>query len=448
MDTIFLIEIGIVASIILVQIRVFFRNISAIEHLSNIFPNSSQLVPSKPEDESEAEENWVKLIELNPKFSETFRQVIETTNAYLLNSQGGSELDILKDLAGQKVAAQERAIESNISLPLYIGLLCTFIGVIIGLVKIAMVGLSDPAIQSFIGGILIGMVGSATGLALTVSSNYRLKEAKKRRDHNQYDYHIFLRTHILPPRDTHMPTATLRKNLAAFHEGFSRYQDHMNESLGDTLAMVNELLDVCKSVRVLEQEISGIGNFMEANTGMIEMQMNYLDTYTQQAEELSQRFHRHVGNMNGYLSPEPETILNGHNGHNGSNGFHFQETHAAYVKMDHYLGSPPYQDTLELAEAMNHDMKSLRGDMETLQLKQYEIYTQLIGYLQHDQRSDLETGRQISLLHGRIGQLIAIQEDSFLHSRAFRTMIYTIVGSIGLMAMGGAIYWIKLLLGS
>ena len=119
-------------------------------------------------------------------------------NDYLIRNKGAADFDILKELAERKSASQQSAIDSNIALPLYIGLLCTFTGVIIGLIRIATDGVSDDAIQAFIGGVLIGMIGSAVGLALTTRSNFVFKNAKKTRDGKQYDYFSFLRSNILP----------------------------------------------------------------------------------------------------------------------------------------------------------------------------------------------------------------------------------------------------------
>ena len=284
MDTFFLVEIGIVAVIVVLQFIVFFRNNIAISRLESIFPSSS-LLKSKTVGLTEDStspilgDDTIDLIEENPRFSRTFGEIVETTNAYLTRNKGQADFDILQDLAEHKSYSQEDSIESNVALPLYIGLLCTFTGVILGLIRIAQTGVSDDAITAFIGGVLIGMIGSAVGLALTVRSNYVFKEARKVRDSKQYDYLTFLRENIIPTlsKSADSSVGALRDNLAHFNEGFAKYQTHMNESLSETLKLFHELKDVFTKIRQIERGLNGMGNFIKSNDGLIEKQIAYID---------------------------------------------------------------------------------------------------------------------------------------------------------------------------
>ena len=81
MDTFFLVEIGIVAVIVVLQFIVFFRNNIAISRLESIFPSSS-LLKSKTVGLTEDStspilgDDTIDLIEENPRFSRTFGETV------------------------------------------------------------------------------------------------------------------------------------------------------------------------------------------------------------------------------------------------------------------------------------------------------------------------------------------------------------------------------------
>ena len=439
-DPIFLLEMGIVAVIVVLQFLVFFRNQSAINTLGKIFPRLETLNVKKTSISEQGEDQTVvpveiDLIEDKPGFSKTFRSIVHTTNAYLTRNRGGADFEILEEIAERKAESQENAIESNISLPLYIGLLCTFTGVIIGLIKIATDGVSDQAITSFVGGVLIGMIGSATGLALTVLSNHLFKDQKKQRDANQYDYFTFLRTYILPTqlKESETPISTLRTNLAAFNDGFAKYQEHMNTSLGETLRLFNELKDVFKQIRSIEQGLNGMGHFLQANDGLIEKQVAYIDSYAKKAEALTQKLSFHFSTVD----KQVETMVN------ENIKALDQSTQAAYVKMDQYLASLTNADTKAFAEALQKDLTNIKGDIETLQSKSLEVNTRLLQHLGQEGQTNLAIDEQVKNMNLRLDKLAAAQEESIMNSGVFQFFVYTGVAAFVTGIVGGFIYIIN-----
>ncbi|MEM6803041.1 MAG: hypothetical protein AAF696_16670 [Bacteroidota bacterium] len=440
MDILFLIEMGIVAVIVVVQFFVFFRNTAAIKALSNIFPRADSLkVKSVPDTYSGEDGSIVaaelSLIEENPGFSSTFQNILRNTNAYISRNRGASDFDILKELAELKSESKEESIETNIALPLYIGLLCTFTGVIIGLIQIVMNGVTGEAIQSFLGGILIGIVGSAVGLLLTVIGNQRLKESKLVRDDKQYDYFSFLRTHIIPTlsKDPEQPIDTLRSNLAAFNDNFARYQSHMNDSLTDTLRLFKELKGVFGQIRSIEQGLNGMGNFLQVNDSLIERQVAYIDSYAKKAEEFSEKLGTHFGQVNRKM----ETLV-----HDNVQALE-RSTQAAYVKMDQYLASIGNTDNKEFAEALNKDLNKIRGDIELLQNKSLEVNTRLLEHLGKESHSVTELGDKMNQIDQRVSIISNAQNSSFMNSGAFQFFTYAGVAAF-LTGIGcGVVYLIN-----
>jgi len=439
-NILFLVEMGIVAVIVVIQFFVFFRNLAAINGLTGIFPKGLALKIKTIPDATPGEDGAIipsslDLIEENPSFSGTFQNIIRNTNAYITRNKGAADFDILKELAERKSESREDAIESNITLPLYIGLLCTFTGVIIGLIQIAKEGVSNDAITSFVGGVLIGMIGSAVGLALTVLSNYRFKESKKIRDERQYDYFSFLRTHILPTlnKEPDQPISTLRDNLAAFNEGFARYQSHMNDSLTETLRLFGELKGVFGQIRSIEQGLNGMGNFLQVNDSLIDRQVAYIDSYAKKAEEFSEKLGTHFGQVNrkmeNLVSDNVQALE--------------RSTQAAYVKMDQYLASIGNDDNKAFAEALNKDLNKIRGDIELLQNKSLEVNTRLLEHLGKESHSVVQLGEHINQLNTRVGAVAQEQQNSFMNSTAFQFFVYTGVAAFITGIASGVIFLIN-----
>ena len=443
MDLIFIIEICIVALIVALQIGIVIRNRKAIQELENIYPeaNKLRLITAAEVDGEEgitAVADTVELVEEDPSFSETFLSIIQTTNIYIRRNRGEADFDILKELAERKIGTKEHAIEGNIALPLYVGLLCTFTGVIIGLFKVASVGVTDSAIQSFLGGVLIGMIGSAVGLGLTVISNTWFKRAKSLRDQRQYSYFHFLQTFILSPlQKDGLPALTnLKQSLTAFHDGFVTYQKHMNESLGDTLHLFSDLQQVFTQIRTLERGLHGMGHFLQANDGLIEKHLAYINSYTRKVDEFAQKLNGHFALVNhddfvGKHNGNGSYGFNGNGNYNGSGGTMF----APITESERHA----------FADALNKDLGQIRGDIEYLQAMSLEVNTRLLDKLKQEVSHQQEMSAKFREIGNRLDDVMGRQENSMLHSPAFKFFIYTGAAAFMIGIVSGAIHLINTL---
>ncbi|WP_299700273.1 hypothetical protein [uncultured Pontibacter sp.] len=172
--------------------------------------------------------------------SETFAKIIDSTNQYLRRNKGAAaDFDILKDVAERYSEAMDSEVQSTVATPLYIGLLGTFSGVIIGLSSLVFTGLvtaeaaeegiavgssfiTDQNIPSFLFGVLIAMAGSFFGLLLTLLGNHQLKNARSIRDRLQNEYYTFLQTNLLPKLNSDMAASlgNLKSVLDSFNKDF------------------------------------------------------------------------------------------------------------------------------------------------------------------------------------------------------------------------------------
>ncbi|QMU26798.1 hypothetical protein [Adhaeribacter radiodurans] len=156
--------------------------------------------------------------------SPEFLEIVNDTNNYLRNNKGAAaDFNILKDISERQSEVLEKEINSTVATPLYVGLLGTFLGVIFGLSGIILGGgVTNEAIQTFITGVVIAMVGSFVGLLLTLWGNTLFKNARFTRDRYQNDYYTFLQAQLLPRLHSDMAgsLSSLKAVLDAFNREF------------------------------------------------------------------------------------------------------------------------------------------------------------------------------------------------------------------------------------
>ncbi len=313
-DIYFIIEAVVIIIIILAQLGAFFSNNLTIRKIKKIFPAGHKLGfeftnqhktegSASDEDTAITEANKIALLKKDSAFSETFNEIVESTNNYLIRNKGAANIEDLQDLAERKSKSMEDTIDTTIAFPLYLGLLGTFTGVIIGLIKIASDGVSDPAIQSFIGGVLIGMIASAFGLLLTVRSNQLYKEAKKRRDGDLFEYLNFVRMNIVSRSYKALPTdmKKVQYQLASFTQEFTNYQNDLSVSLGNTLKRFEELQEVMEGIKGLEPGLKHIAQSIRDNNDLVVKQAETIGNITQRTAGMTREIDDHLIKVDGKI---------------------------------------------------------------------------------------------------------------------------------------------------
>ncbi|HEX8328610.1 MAG TPA: hypothetical protein VF629_13795 [Hymenobacter sp.] len=268
------IEIALILALVAWQAVVFWRNRQLIERVSAMYPPAGRVavqpIPftsANPDKNFEVHYDALITRDASPEFS----QIIADTNEYLQNNRGAAaDFGILKDISERHAEALDEEIQAQIATPLYLGLLGTFTGAILGL--LSLVGnpfadvVTDPAldtsfsntdVQHFLGGVLIAMVGSLFGLAFTLAGNQLLKQARAVRDRNINAYYTYLQKALLPKLNSDMQAgmANLKSVLDTFNaEFFSQIQNDFFSKIHEftpLIASITENVSVQK--RFLEQ---------------------------------------------------------------------------------------------------------------------------------------------------------------------------------------------------
>lgn len=97
--------------------------------LRNIFPKQSDHAMSLVDREDDGKQI---LVRKNVHSCKVFDEIINTINRYLSHNKGSADYAILKDITDRNCDAVEAQIEATASIPIYIGLCGTLIGIVLG----------------------------------------------------------------------------------------------------------------------------------------------------------------------------------------------------------------------------------------------------------------------------------------------------------------------------
>jgi len=253
MAAIQVVEIALILGLIFWQIYVFTLNRQLIGRVGAMYPEVARLgvtavdaATGQPAVTGTGAHTYDALTITDP--SPEFGRLVRDTNDYLWANKGAAaDFNTLRDISERETDLLDQEIEAQLSTPLYLGLLGTFLGAILGLIALVNpFGDSSAAggssfnnadVTHFLGGILIAMSGSFTGLLLTLASNQLLKSARAQRDRLKNGYYNFLQKALLPRLNSDMQASM--SNLKAVLDTFN--QDFFSKIQADFFSKIAEI---------------------------------------------------------------------------------------------------------------------------------------------------------------------------------------------------------------
>lgn len=242
------------------------------------------------------------------------QKILYSLNTYLFrNREVAADFHLVKDIVERNCDGVEDGINQTISLPLYLGLLGTFLGIVFGLFQISGIDFTaDPgalnnAISLLLGGVKIAMIASFTGLLLTVlNTGVFFKTAKAEEEDRKNDFYTFIQIELLPLLNQNINSTflTLQNNLNRFNEEFKHNVGMLSGVMGknhDALVAQEKILTTLEKLditefakanviilRELQYAVDKFNEFNKNLSGINEM-VQLAGTYTGKLNEMIER---------------------------------------------------------------------------------------------------------------------------------------------------------------
>ena len=228
-------------------------------------------------------------------------QIVKAINAYLLKNKGATgDFLLIKDVVERYCDTKHEEIETQLPMPLYMGLMGTMLGIIIGIGYIAIgVGfdkfMDDPqgSIGVLMGGVSIAMIASLVGIVLTTYGSWKAKGAASQVEDGKNQFYTWVQTELLPVLGgTGNSLMQLQKNLLEFNRSFSANTIKLDKALQQVGASYQDQIELIQSIQQLN-----IGQMAAANVSVL----RELQACTPQLERFGQYMHlmnEYIGHVN------------------------------------------------------------------------------------------------------------------------------------------------------
>lgn len=212
----------------------------------------------------------VNIIEADTRSNYVFNNILNSINNYLIrNRSAATDFNLVKDIVERNIIAVDDDVNSSIGIPLYLGLMGTMIGIIIGLFNMPELGaiINDTkemdlklneGIGMLIGGVKIAMIASFFGLLFTIiHSGWLYKGSRRYCEERKNDFYTFIQIELLPLINQGMASTleSLQRNLIKFNNEFSVNLNGLSgifESSRSAIREQKELLDAIDKAKVSE----------------------------------------------------------------------------------------------------------------------------------------------------------------------------------------------------
>lgn len=263
--------------------------------------------------------------------------IFRAINSYLYNNKGNiSDFALMKDIVDRNCDSVEEEINTQIPVPLYLGLMGTMGGILVGIGYLwasgdlnALLNAGSEAsgttgVEALLGGVALAMISSIWGILLTTTASMSAKNAKAKCENTKHIFLSWIQANLLPTlsNDTAQEIEKMSQNLAAFNQTFSSNTADLRDTLSQvnqTTAMQQQLLEAVGKIneRDLTQQNLEMFTALKKNTGEIEQLCTYLhhsSEYLRAVKELNERLDhdneraRAIENMLHYFQEETRQI--------------------------------------------------------------------------------------------------------------------------------------------
>jgi hypothetical protein len=244
----------------------------------------------------------------NPVFS----IIVTSINDYLsVNKSGASDFHLMKDIVDRNCDIHEEEINTQIPIPLYLGLMGTMGGILIGIGYLWLSGglsvLLNTGNQSsgangvevLLGGVALAMIASIVGIYLTTKGSLRTKDAKSIVEKSKHAFLSWMSAKLLPnlSNDVASTMEKMSQNLVSFNKTFSSNTLELGKTLNqvkETSLVQTQLLNAVKQIadKDIPQKNLELLNALKNSTneiGLLGSYLNHVNEYLANVKALNEK---------------------------------------------------------------------------------------------------------------------------------------------------------------
>lgn len=233
-------------------------------------------------------------------------RIESSINNYLIRNKGlASDFSTIKDTVERNCTMLEDEIDTQTPFPLYIGLMCTMLGIIIGIGCIALgdggfaafVDKPEQHIGSLMGDVALAMAASFCGIGFTSTISFMAKKSKKCLEERKNTFYSWFQAELMPiisRENASEGVRRLEENLNRFNQTFTRNVSGLNKSVGDIAQTAADQSKLIETVNKLDLKQMATANVevltaFKESIGELDKFHEYLTYANKQLEALKKR---------------------------------------------------------------------------------------------------------------------------------------------------------------
>ncbi|MFI3296705.1 MAG: hypothetical protein R3Y59_03635 [bacterium] len=367
------ITISIVIVIIFIQLKFLIQNLFKLKLLKNIFKLNDN------EKHNTVEIDKIVYINTPNDISYVLKEIIDTINKYLKENRGAaSDFHLIKDIVDRNCDSVEEEVSTLTPIPLYLGLIGTMLGILIGVGYLVFNGginslltggeNAGNGIVQLLGGVALAMISSICGIAFTTLGSYFTKGAKNKLNEDKNKFFSWIQVNLLPTLNDNAASIiyTLQHNLTSFNDIFSKNMVDMNDNfgiIGQTYRDQVEVLEILNNLDIKQISKANIAVLKELRKSTSEFAtfnsyLNNVSTYIDNVVRLNNSINEHLNRtqaiekMSEYFISETQQI----------------ETRKSLISSSIEEIDKIFQTSLnKLQENASHNMEGLMTESNALQ---------------------------------------------------------------------------------
>jgi len=250
-------------------------------------------------------------------YNDILKTIVGSINDYLLSNTAVNDFHLMKDIVDRNCDAKEEEITTQIPIPLYMGLVGTMAGILVGILYLWLSGgIADllstgggsgaDGVEALLGGVALAMISSILGIILTTWGSNAFKTAKSKVERHKHYFLSWIQAKLLPKLSDNIVSeiAKMAENLNRFNLEFADNTTNLGSALENVnesyklqntvITQQKELLSTLKKIRdrdVIENASRLLGKLTECSNviGKLAEYLQDANSYLQKVQELDKK---------------------------------------------------------------------------------------------------------------------------------------------------------------